>query len=180
MENLTVIIRRANEKDIESLSDLCAKTFFETYLPARPHLEKDFTEYVNTNFSTKAVERKLLDPKIIYLVAEANGKLLGYCEINLQKSPEGKNDETCINLDQIYLLKEVIGKGVGKQLMDEFLNISKQEKSALIWLQVWEKNLSAQNFYKKSGFEIFGTIEFRFGSAIDIDLLMKKRLKSPF
>jgi len=48
----------------------------------------------------------------------------------------------------------------------------------LVWLGVWERNETAINFYKKWGFELFGSHIFRLGNDDQNDLLLKKQLNT--
>jgi ribosomal protein S18 acetylase RimI-like enzyme len=46
----------------------------------------------------------------------------------------------------------------------------------VFWLGVWEHNTRALAFYRKWGFEVFGSHIFQLGEAQDTDLLMRKEL----
>ena len=45
-----------------------------------------------------------------------------------------------------------------------------------IWLGVWEENNKAIAFYKRHGFEVFGSHPFKLGGDLQRDLLMKRLL----
>jgi diamine N-acetyltransferase len=171
----TVSIRIGKESDAGLLSQLCTSTFLETYIPIRTVLEQEFIAYTRRSYSEEKIKEKLLNPKTIYLIAEIDSQPVGYCHINLGISPKG-DDKKWIYLEEVYLTKANIGKGVGKRLMEEFLQIAKKQDSEIAWLGVWEGNKKAIDFYIKWGFEIFDKQNFKLDKTTDIDLLMKKEL----
>lgn len=84
--------------------------------------------------------------------------------------------EQAMEIARIYATHEMIGKGVGKKLMQHSIEVSKQRNKQVIWLAVWEKNERAMEFYTKWGFEIFSKQIFILGTDLQKDWLMKKRL----
>ncbi len=177
MENSAVKVRRGALDDIELLSKLGSSTFYETYFPTRPRLKRDFQAYIQRNYSPESIRTKLTNPKIIYLIAEVGDRPMGYCKINLAKSPQGEVDKKWIKLEEIYVTKDMQAKGVGRTLMEEYFRIASVEEADIAWLGVWDGNQKAIDYYKKWGFEPFGSEEFRIDQETDIDLLMKKELK---
>lgn len=175
MESALITLRQASIEDAEALSKLCSETFLETYVPSRPQLKSEFLTYTEKNYSKEAILTKFLDLNLIYLIAEIDNTAVGYCRIYRKTSPEGDNEKS-IKLSEIYVKKEMIGKGVGKKLMEEFLNIAKEQGAQVAWLGVWEGNQKAIDFYKKWGFEVFGSEKFTIEATTDIDLLMKKNI----
>jgi ribosomal protein S18 acetylase RimI-like enzyme len=47
-----------------------------------------------------------------------------------------------------------------------------------LWLGVWEKNIKAMDFYKKSGFEIFSQHSFKLGNDIQQDWMMRLEIQT--
>jgi ribosomal protein S18 acetylase RimI-like enzyme len=70
----------------------------------------------------------------------------------------------------------MIGKGVGKALMEACLDAGRRKGKEWIWLCVWEHNQRAIRFYEKIGFERFGQYVFVLGQDLQNDWCMKKRL----
>ena len=60
--------------------------------------------------------------------------------------------------------------------MKKCLDLASELKKELVWLGVWEHNPRAIDFYKKFGFEKFGTHIFYLGDDAQEDWLMLKRL----
>jgi ribosomal protein S18 acetylase RimI-like enzyme len=79
-----------------------------------------------------------------------------------------------MEIARIYAMKQMIGKGAGKILMQSSIDIAKEKNKAVIWLGVWEKNQRAIDFYTKWGFEKFDETDFLLGSDVQRDWLMRK------
>lgn len=77
-------------------------------------------------------------------IAEENGEKVGLATIF------AKNDE--MELVTIDSLKQ--GKGIGKMLLDEVVNLAKEKKLKRLWLITTNDNLNALKFYQKNGFHL--------------------------
>lgn len=75
----------------------------------------------------------------------------------------------------IYVLAEYYGKGVGKALMDEALNLLKGYKQVAVW--VLEGNERAIRFYEKCGFRSDGKTEtITLGTPVtELRMVLKKQ-----
>ena len=78
---------------------------------------------------------------------------------------------------RIYVLKPYQGQGFGKEMFEFALQEAMKRKCSWVWLGVWEKNFKAQNFYFKYGFERFSEHKYVTGETVDIDWLIRKKLK---
>ena len=148
------------------------------------------------NFSPEeAISREILAKHIetipsTFLVAEKNGKILGYLEgpvrperhlhdvsFTLEIEDYHTSDGGFISLTSLSISKEAQGLGVGKALFEKALRIAESGEFDWAWLGVWEKNYKAQHFYKHYGFEKFGEHQFIVTpKKADIDWLLKKSL----
>jgi ribosomal protein S18 acetylase RimI-like enzyme len=78
-----------------------------------------------------------------------NDKSIGYYSYLIK-------DEKNVILDNLFILPEYIGTGLGKYLMSDFLNRMKNENFEKITLN---SEPNAENFYLKFGFEKIGEFE---------------------
>lgn len=65
-------------------------------------------------------------------------------------------EENVVQLDNLFVLPEYIGKGLGTFLMNDFLDRCKALKFQKV---VLDADPNAENFYKKHGFKTVGQIE---------------------
>ena len=127
-------------------------------------------------YNVTKMKEELADTNNIFLLAYYDDALVGYIKMREDAKEESKDLIEPIEIERIYAVKNMIGKGVGKALMEDCLAIAKQKNKQTVWLGVWEKNFSAIAFYTKWGFEKFGQHIFVVGNDPQTDLLMKKNV----
>src|ERR1700722_3437924 len=93
-------------------------------------------------------------------VSECNGVVVGFAA--LLPRPDGD-----VELDALFVDPDVRRCGVGRSLVDHFVQIVRKQGSAALCVI---GNPHAYDFYTACGFDVIGTIETRFGSG----LLMRK------
>ena len=76
-----------------------------------------------------------------------NEKIVGYLSYVIKKRHTGKLD-----VDQLVILEEYRGKGLGKKLMEEAKQIAKENECDRIELNCWLFNENALNMYEHIGY----------------------------
>lgn len=166
-------IKVATIDDTQVISDISKQTFYEAF-----HLQNtkaDMDLFLASHFSVTDTERELQDANNTFYVVYNNNSLCGYAKIvNVDNPAELPNCKT-LRISRLYVLDAFIGKGIGKLLMNTCLEKAKLLNKTHVWLGVWEQNTSAIEFYKRFGFEQFGTETFVLGTDVQTDWLMQKR-----
>jgi ribosomal protein S18 acetylase RimI-like enzyme len=168
-------IRIAVEEDARLIADFSRQTFYETF--AAQNTEENMQLHMVQYYKVEKIQAELIDPLNIFLLAYIGDKLVGYAKMNEDVKKESGSLDNPIEIERIYTVKEMIGKGVGKKLMEKCLGIAKEKNMKVIWLGVWESNTRAIEFYQRWGFEKFGEHSFPVGNDPQKDWLMKKTLK---
>lgn len=173
MESIQLIHADASHASL--LAKLAQDTFCETF--EKINNPDDFKAYVNEAFNATIIETELNESGSLYILAYVNNELAGYARVRqsnevVENFPGKKTTE----LQRIYVLQKFIGKRVGKALMNYCLALAKEQGAEIIWLGVWEHNYSAQEFYKKLGFEQFSSHVFMLGTDAQTDILMKLKI----
>ena len=133
-----------------------AKRDFLHYLLLKREEEQYFTKLLNKKFSIsdKEYKKEFLDvlksKKSLLLVAELNGKLIGFIYGTFFKNIHDSGGF----IEVIYVAKDHRRSGVASVLMHEFTKEVKKKKLKKIQLSVNVKNTSAFNFYKKIGYKL--------------------------
>ena len=124
------VIRFMRLKDVDAVAAIEEATF------ARPWSRESFRQELTRN----AVAR--------YLVAEEEGKILGYAGawVILDES----------HITNIAVLEEARGRGIGKRLTVQLLQILSNLGACYATLEVRVSNERAQNLYKSLGFVSVG------------------------
>jgi len=167
-------IRYGNADDVTMLSELGAKTFYDTF--AKDNTPQNISLYMKKSFSTEIQLNELSRPDVLFLIAESEDEPVGYAKLKMNSNDESVKGIKVIEIERIYASQEYIGRGVGKELMKACINEAKQKDCNSIWLGVWEKNPRAINFYKKWGFREVGTHIFMLGDDPQRDFIMELNL----
>ena len=171
----TISIRIATIADAEIISTISSKTFYDSF--AEQNTNEDVEKHILEYYNVPKMQEELTDANNVFLLAYYENELAGYAKTREEAKNESKDLEEPIEIERIYAVKNMIGKGIGKALMLRCMAIAKQKNKQTIWLGVWEKNLPAIAFYTKWGFEKFGQHVFLVGNDPQTDFLMKKSLK---
>jgi diamine N-acetyltransferase len=153
------------------IAELARKTFIETYgdlsNPDNLHL------YVESHFTEEKIASELANPAFRFYVAWINNIAVGFTKIRKDRQPKGLTGKRALEIERIYVLQEFQGFSIGKELMKLVKQIAKEEGDQVIWLQVWQQNEKAIQFYRKSGFVVYETHTFDFGKEIHQDFLLR-------
>lgn len=119
---------------------------------------KNFDNTLNCNWTfgkvgTKYYQDRILKDNGCVLVARNNRKIVGYLAgFVFQKNP-CRNVKKFSELENMYVLKEYRGKGVGTGLCNEFIKWCKNKQAEIIRVSASAKNTRAINFYKNNNFK---------------------------
>jgi len=167
-------IRYGTSDDAKMISELGEKTFSDTF--AKDNTSENLALYLERSFSVEIQTKELSDPEVVFLLAEMDGNPVGYAKLNLNHDYDSTANPKTLEIERIYSVKELIGKGVGKELMNACIAEAKQRDCETVWLGVWEKNPRAIAFYKKWGFQEIGTHVFNLGDDLQRDFIMQLQL----
>ena len=167
-------IRYGNIDDAKMLSELGAKTFYDTF--ARDNTPENMVAHLKNSFSPEIQLAELSNPNHIFLIVEDGSKSIGYAQLTLDSKEEFLTGANSLEVRRIYASQEYIGKGIGKALMQAAIHEAERRGCDSVWLGVWEKNPQAIEFYKKWGFKEVGTHIFTVGDDPQRDYIMELEL----
>jgi len=170
-----IIIKKVTLNDLDRLQKSSRQTFSETF--AAKNTEENMRKYLEEGFSTKKLTDELNNKESAFYFAELNGEVVGYIKLNSGQSQTELKDETALEIERIYVLKEFHGKNVGQLLYQKAVDIAREKDVDYVWLGVWEENERAINFYRKNGFVEFDKHIFKLGEDEQTDIMMKLKLK---
>jgi ribosomal protein S18 acetylase RimI-like enzyme len=170
----SIIIHKAGIQDLETIQNIGRQTFSETF--AESNTEEAMKTYLEESFSTEKVKLELNNPDSYFFIAWEEDNPVGYLKLNSGAAQTELQDDTSLEIERIYVKKSHHGQKVGQLLYDQALETAQNLNKSYLWLGVWEKNLRALQFYRKNGFEEFGSHTFRLGDEDQTDLMMKKIL----
>ena len=167
-------IRYGTTADAKMLSELGAKTFYDTF--AKDNTPENMATHLENSFSPEIQLAELSNPENIFLIINDEGQLIGYAQLILNSKEEFIMGTKPLEIRRIYATQEYIGKGVGKELMQAAIREARQRNCNSVWLGVWEKNPRAIDFYKKWGFKEVGSHIFKVGDDPQRDFVMELKI----
>ncbi|GIN71636.1 N-acetyltransferase [Bacillus sp. J14TS2] len=169
-----VELKECSMDDLELLRQISIDTFVDTFGPY--NTEENTTLYINQSLSIESLRNQLNDPHSTFYFAYNNQELIGYIKLNTKTAQSKVSIENSIEIERIYLLKEMQSKGFGQDILNRIVETAKKRNKSSIWLAVWEENKGAISFYKKNQFKKIDTIEFPFGNDLQTGIIMRKIL----
>ncbi len=167
-------LARVTTKDLAELKELSELTFSETF--AAMNTAANMRAYLAHEFDAAKLKRELADPNSEFHFALLGKKVVGYLKVKGGSAQTGLRDQNTLEIERIYVLKELHGHKVGQVLLDKAFAIARAKGADQVWLGVWEANARAIRFYAKNGFVEFGKHIFMLGSDAQTDILMKAGL----
>lgn len=152
-------IRKATPTDVELLSQLGRQTFIESH--GHSAATEDVETYINTAYNIEACKQELEDANNIYHFIYHNNQPAGFSKIILNSPAPAVANQNITKLERIYILKQFYNMKLGLALLNFNIEFSKNQQQAGMWLYTWVENERAVNFYKKAGFTIIGSYDFR-------------------
>jgi ribosomal protein S18 acetylase RimI-like enzyme len=168
-------IKKANADDAEIIALLGRTTFSDTF-KIFFHQSKDLSDYLDHTFSVPKIYDSLVKKENVYWIALHNGLPVGYAKLKLNSVSKFVSSAKVCQLQKIYVLKDYILTGIGKQLHNALIDEATALGNEYIWLSVLDENKRAVKFYKREAYEKIGTHTFQIGSQIFNFCAMGKRL----
>ena len=144
-------IRRAKMDDLAAIVDLGVAL-------ARQHFNYDQQRFIREPFEpleqthTDFFREQLNNPNSVFLVAEENGRIIGYAFLRLERKSLGDLLDNGVWLHDIYFEENARGRGVGKLFFDSVIDEAKKLGSKSLMLTVSPDNKTAREFFTKRGF----------------------------
>lgn len=142
-----ILLRRAGADEVKKLQDLNDRAFADN-----PRYDPDVkVEWAQSEAGKKYFTTAISDPHSCFLVAEDDGKLVGY----IAASPKNFDDRRSryAEIDNLGVISSYRQQGVGKKLMDACLQWAKDEGFQKAHLRCYSANVGALEFYKRNGFQ---------------------------
>lgn len=173
-KHASIVIRIATKQDAEVIADISQQTFIDSFKDQNK--KENIDKFINEQFTKPRLMEEVGAPNNIFLLAYKGSKLAGYVRLRENNNPPQLQGLETIEVARLYAITEMIGKGVGKALMEESIAIAKAKGKQVIWLGVWEENERAFSFYTRFGFKKFAEHDFILGDEVQKDWLLKKEL----
>lgn len=170
----SLIIRRATPDDAEPLAELALRSFLDAFA-AQNHPD-DVAAYTSRVYGPAQQAAEIANPRIVTLVAEADGRLAAYAMLRSGTTAPGVTGPEPVEIMRFYVDRPWHGTGVAHRMMDAALRTAREQGARTAFLAVWEHNPRALAFYTRRGFSVVGAQDFQLGSDLQNDLVMSRPL----
>lgn len=168
-------LRLARTEDVPALAELGRRSFTVKF--GHLYNAADLAAFLGDSHSDAKIADEVADPAMRIMLAEENGRLMGYCKLVMACGwPEFARGDRVIELKQLYTDPDITGRGVGTVLMDWALGEARQFGADEVQLSVYSENEGAQRFYDRYGFEKTADIHFMVGRHRDEEFLYARML----
>lgn len=163
-----ILLRKGKEEDIESIQNIAYQTWPYAYSSL---ISQDQIDYMLKKMYNRGELLSQLQQGYTFLVAEEDDIDLGFAVFSIIDSTNH-----IYKLHKLYVLPEVHGKGLGKLLINEVVNLVRKVGGVSLELNVNREN-NAVKFYKAAGFTVKETVDLDIGNGFLMnDYVMHKRL----
>lgn len=165
-------IRRAGPADAQTLADLGARTFRETFAHLYP--PGDLESFLAEAYGLDRTYADLANPAKAAWLVERDGQAVGYAQAGPCDLPHEAVTPACGELKRIYFLKSEQGAGLGGKLFAEVIGWLQAPGPRPVWIGVWSENFGAQRFYQRQGFVKVGEYGFQVGGTVDREFILRR------
>lgn len=159
---MDVVCRPATPADLPAIAEIRVRSWQDAYRGTVPQ------DYLDRLDPAAELERRRGRPLDGQHVAELAGRPVGWLAVGPYRPDEGEDlpGPSCGEIGAIYLLPEVVGRGVGRQLLAYGMGELRRLGLSPVLLWVLVANPQARRFYEKAGFQADGTVvDFEVGGA---------------
>ncbi len=164
-------IKKATPNDWNKIQLIAHKTWWQSYGEILP---KEQLEYMlDLIYSESALIEQMIVKKHEFILVFEGDIPLGFASYESNSGPLPE-----LMIHKLYILPQMQGKGVGKNIMDYVTEIAIQNANNKLRLKVFHKNSKAIEFYQKCGFYKIATETTSTGNGYSIlDNVMIKHIE---
>ena len=151
-------LKKITPKEISIVQQLAREIWDEHYIKI---LTQEQIDYMLDLFYSEEKIKVELEEGISWEMLYENGQPIGYLVCKLE--PEK------LYISKIYLIAETRGKGLGKFLLNQAIELAKQNDKKSIYLNVNKYNSDSIAFYERNGFVKMDEGVFEIGNGFVMD-----------
>lgn len=174
---MAVTLRQATPEDAQTVSDLAARTFTETFGHLYP--AQDLHGFLQESYALDRTRIVLAHPDYAIFLAEQDGVAIGHSAAGPCGLPHQDVQPQDGELKRLYLLSGYQNRGIGSRLFHTTVDWLQRHGPRALWIGVWSQNFGAQRFYARHGFERVGQYKFPVGKVMDDEFILRRPARPP-
>ena len=157
-------IHQAGPEDAEMVALLGRLTFAETFGYLFTDHAADLRVYLDQTFGVSKIRDSLVKAGNAYWIGLTDGLSVSYAKLKFPSPSRLLDGPDVGQLQKIYVLREFLGHGIGKPMLDAVLEGARNLQVGRIWLDVLKENQRAIRFYEREGFTYLGEDHYTIGA----------------
>jgi GNAT superfamily N-acetyltransferase len=150
---MNTAIKQLQPQDAEALSALCLRIYPQFFLYL---WHEGGTWYQQEKYNASQLRSEIENPNSRYYFIFLDNEPVGYLKINLHATLPDFPSPNGLEVERIYLLQEMQGKGLGRQLMSFAIEQAQNLQKDHVFLYMMDSSLASLKFYEAMGFVKFG------------------------
>ena len=138
----SITIRPLHQDDCDKIGPLLRKVWLDAYRGIQT--EEELLTQSHKVHTPELIAREIDDLNTHSIVAVNNNRIIGHARSDLSNG--------IVEISRLYVLREFYGQGIGKTLLSEV--DSYFDTKYEVWLDVFEENNRAVDFYLSQGYQI--------------------------
>lgn len=142
-EMSAIEIRPLRLEDCEKIGPMLREVWLDAYHGIQT--EEELLTQSHKVHTPEQIAEEIDDPNTHSIVAVSDGRIVGHARSDL-------TEDGIVDIIRLYVLREYYGQGIGKAMLREV--DSYFDPKYEVWLDVFDENQRAVNFYLSQGYEI--------------------------
>ena len=123
-------VRKATIDDAALIADISRQTFYDTF--AAQNTKADMDKFLAEQFTTAKLMMEPGQKENDFFLAYADDTLAGYVKLRNGRPPVFLRTKNATEIARLYAKKEMIGKGIGKLLMQTSIDEAKENNKEIL------------------------------------------------
>ena len=136
------------------------------------NMKEELQDYLEYAYKTEKIAASLQKENNVFFLVFVDSVPVGFAKVKKHSLNDQIQSGAQMELQKIYVLPYYHGSGAGAALMQAVLDLAREIKPDLIWLNTHVSNAKAIHFYEKYGFKKHGIHYFTIGTqTFEYDLM---------
>ncbi|MEJ7682464.1 MAG: GNAT family N-acetyltransferase [Segetibacter sp.] len=109
-------IEPVKRSEVKMLSAISTSCFYDTY--HEQNSKDDIKLFIEKSFNTKMLKHEMSLHVNYFFFARTANEIAGYIKLSNAEVPQGSKEMNALEIARIYVMKDKIGSGVGKTLIE--------------------------------------------------------------
>ena len=168
---MMIEINPVKKTELGDLAAMAKSTFLDTF--AHLNTVENIEFYTSKSFSPEQIKIEFETDGSTFFFVRVDREIAGYLKLNTGDAQTETGLENSLEIERIYVRDQFQGQKLGKALFQFAIQFAKDRNANWVWLGVWDENAKAIEFYKRQGLAAFAKHDFKLGSELQTDILMK-------